>query len=659
MLKNHYFPFFNLMRSFFKLALLFLVLLGSARIYLFVAHGSMHSYDLFALSKAFWLGFRLDVSVVSYIFLVPLFFVFLFFVLRLRQIQKYMMPLLKMYFIAIVTFLSFLIFADLVYFSFFGEHATIIIFGVIDDDTSALWHTAVQNYDVPLIVLAIMGYFALVYWMVFRILRDVTYEINMWSLKKKLLIFIGLFVFLGLLARGSLGLFPLAKYIPDVSTDPFVNKLPQNGIYAMVYAYKNYKKSKSGKYDLLKETGYKDQIEKAFAIHMPKKNDAPNKDVIELLTYKTPQNYQVEKHPPHVVVVIVESFGMPLLEYQSESFNVMGALKKHFEEDIVFTNFISGSNGTIGSVEPLLLNIPARPNATSFGQSKYLNTEFKQAAAKVYKNAGYETSFVYGGDLSWRNIGSFLSRQGFDSVEGKGHIASILAKNLESISHDWGVFDEHLYAYVLQKLQTATKPQFVCILTTNNHPPFTIPNDYMSNRLEISQTLREHITGDIEIVQRRFKDYAYALDKAGEFLENIKSSSLQDKTVVALTADNNTIEGVMRYEEHYTQTKKVPFYLYLPKRLLPKKIDTTVAGSHKDFFPTLYNLTLSRSEYISLGTDLLNEESFHCGFNDAGILIVQDGGFKKTDPMTQKQRHCAEYYDATLAVTEYLIQSHK
>ena len=37
---------------------------------------------------------------------------------------------------------------------------------------------------------------------------------------------------------------------------------------------------------------------------------------------------------------MVESFGMPILKYQSEEFNILGK-KKHFEEDLLFTNFIS------------------------------------------------------------------------------------------------------------------------------------------------------------------------------------------------------------------------------------------------------------------------------------------------------------------------------
>ena len=55
-----------------------------------------------------------------------------------------------------------------------------------------------------------------------------------------------------LFGRGSLGLFPLAKDIPDISSDPFINALPQNGAYAAINAYKQYTRSKQGHYDLIK-----------------------------------------------------------------------------------------------------------------------------------------------------------------------------------------------------------------------------------------------------------------------------------------------------------------------------------------------------------------------------------------------------------------------
>jgi len=141
-------------------------------------------------------------------------------------------------------------------------------------------------------------------------------------------------------------------------------------------------------------------------------------------------------------------------------------------------------------------------------------------------------------------------------------------------------------------------------------------------------------------------------------MDNIKSSELKDNTLVTITADNNTVEGIMSYDDYYTETKKIPFYLYMPE-YLKKDFDTSLASSHKDIFPTLYNLTLSEAEYMAIGTNLLDKEALHCGFNDAGVIMSQSGGFKYKKAITIEQKKCEEYYRASLAVSEYLVKSQK
>ncbi len=656
---NHFSFLINLLFSFLKLLLILLFLMSLARVYLFVSYGASSSYSIFELLHTFWLGIRLDASILAYIYALPTLLVMFIWLLNAEFLQKYLYTFFRVYFLFFVTLLALLTFADLTYFSYFAEHATLMIFGVFDDDTEALLRTAFTNYNVPLLGVGVFLFFTFLYSTLFKIIKEQKRWNVMWSYSKQALFFITIIAVVGLLGRGSIGLFPLAKDIPDVSRDPFINKLPQSAGYAMLNSYEQYAKSKSGNYDLIKMAGYQGNIEKAFEVHT--QNETINKeDLLSNLKHKTAPNQAAKEKNPHVVVVMVESFGTPILDYQSESFNILGKLQKHFKEDTLFTNFISSSNGTIVSLEPVLLNIAARPDSTSFAQSEYLNTSFKQASAKVYQDAGYETTFVYGGDLSWRNVGSFVSRQGFSHVEGRAAIATSLGQDAKSISHDWGVFDEHLYNYVYEKLKNATKPQFIYVLTTNNHPPYTVPSDYKSNSLEVSQNLKEHITGDIQLAKLRFKDYAYALDMAGTFLDKVKNSELGKNSVVAFTADNNTIEGIMKYDDYYTQTKKIPFYIYLPEYLKPKEsIDITVASSHKDIFPTLYNLTLDEKEYTAIGTNLLDKNRLHCGFNDAGILMAKDGGFLVGKASSEEQKRCEEYYKASLAVTEYLIQSHK
>jgi phosphoglycerol transferase MdoB-like AlkP superfamily enzyme len=660
MQKYQHFNFLiNLLYSVLKLSIIVLLLMFSSRLYLFLNYGTMSNYSYSELFDAFFLGFRLDASMVAYINALGVLLMFMIWFFRISFIQKYLYSFYRLYFVLFLSVLAGFTFTDLTYFSFFGEHSTLMIFGVFDDDTEALIRTAINNYNVVLISLLIVSFFAFLYFIIFKILKvnkKIELEIN-WL--KQLSVFLFILIGVALMGRGSIGVFPLAYSISDVSQDPLVNKLPQTPGFAILDSYTQYSKSKSGNYNLIKTLGYKGKMPEAFETYKHTTNiDRTN--LLNNLVQKTSKNEKLKGRLPHVVVVMVESFGMPLLDYQSDSFNIMGRLKKHFEEDILFTSFISTSNGTIVSLEPTLLNITARPKSTSFAQSSYLNTHFRQASARVYKDAGYETNFVYGGDLFWRNVGSFMSRQGFDHTRGKGAIAKSLNKNINLISHDWGVFDEYLYEYVYQKLENATSPQFIFVLTTNNHPPYTIPKDYKSNRLEVSKDLKDHITGDIDLVKRRFKDYAYAVDSLGGFLDEVKASSLAQNSVIAVTADNNTVEGVMRYDNHLTQTKRIPFYIYIPDSLKPKEpIDTAVASSHKDIFPTLYNLTLYDKSYTAIGTNLLDNNILHCGFNDAGVIMAKNGAFKDSKATTDIEKQCQEYYKASLAVTEYLIKSHK
>ncbi|MCG3714790.1 hypothetical protein L5F64_04325, partial [Aliarcobacter butzleri] len=99
---------------------------------------------------------------------------------------------------------------------------------------------------------------------------------------------------------------------------------------------------------------------------------------------------------------------------------------------------------------------------------------------------------------------------------------------------------------------------------------------------------------------------------------------------------------------------------YLPKKLKDKlDIDTTVAGSQKDIFPTLYNLTLKSQQYLSIGNNLFDKMSFHYGFN--GSMIVNNGNkVRKLNDLNQKtDDEILNYYKATLSVTQYLIDSYK
>ena len=359
---------------------------------------------------------------------------------------------------------------------------------------------------------------------------------------------------------------------------------------------------------------------------------------------------------------MVESFGLPITKFNSKSFNILGSLKKHFDEDILFTNFISSGDGTIPSLESLLLNIPYRPGSFPFSQSNLKQTSFTFSPAFLYAKNGYETSFIYGGDLSWRDIGKFVSYQGYKNVEGKMDIYNGLENKTESEDeyfHPWGIYDEYLYEDIFSKLENAKQKQFIFALSTNNHPPYNIPNHYKPLPLEFNDEIKNSLTGDLDLAKQRFTSYQYAVNSVGNFLTKFKKSNFSSNTIVFVTADNNTIDGIMKYKNNQLlNSKNIPLYIYIPKKLRKKiVVDSSVNGSHKDIFPTLYELTLKDERYISIGKNLLNSNYKKIGFNGSNIISTNND-IRKIKSFKDNSEN-VNYYKASLAITQYLINKEK
>jgi phosphoglycerol transferase MdoB-like AlkP superfamily enzyme len=638
----------------FLVGLFFLAFMSLARVgfyFYYTPKIDLEDYWLDIL-HSFFLGFRLDLTVVGYSFVLPFFVSILFY-----SLKKDWFRFSKYYFFLCFVVIVSLIGADFGFYSYFKEHINILFFGLFDDDTKALLVTFWDDYNVPLI----LGIYIFILFVGYKLISFIFQKewkfTSLFGLKNIFVINFFLFVFLFLIIRGTFGMFPLGKMLPNISEQSFINKTSQNPIRSFVRAYNLRQKFFSKNYDLIKDVGFKNRIEEAFKIHSSK-TDFDTSNLLNNIKYKTSKDIE---DGLNVVVVMVESFGLPLFEYSSSSFDIAGALKKHFDEDILFTNFISSGDGTIPSLESLMLNITYRPGSFPFSQSTMKSTSFDYSPAFVYAKKGYETSFVYGGDLSWRDIGSFASTQGYQSVEGKMSIYSSVNKDSsKEYFHPWGIFDEFLFEHIQNKLANSEKPQFIFALTTNNHPPYKIPKQYNSSKLTLPAEFKPYMLTDIDMMMQKSYSYQYAIDQVGRFLDRFKKSKFAKNTIIAITADNNTIDGVMTYpDKKILNSKRVPLMLYIPKRIKKglKYIDTKAFGSHKDIFPTLYNLTLSETEYLAVGSNLFDKNSKKIGFNGSKVVASKDGVFR-LNSFNDKDNNSSLYYKATLAVQEYLIKSY-
>lgn len=651
----------NIVKKLFLIHVLFLLFMTIFRMVFFTYYSELDNFSTFSFDilKMLFLGFRIDLTVIGYIQAIPTLVIIALYYLNNDKFFRIFQNFLIYYIFILYFIVTILLFADFGFYSYFKDHLNILFFGLFEDDTIALLQTFWENYSVIPLLSIFTFYLIFLFFIIKKIFKNSNKNSKLiFLIKIPVIFFICLVLFNFFIIRGTFGMYPLGKMIPNVSTNEYINKMSQNGVRAFINAYDVRNKFKKSKIDYIKETGFENNILEAFKIH----KNSTNIDEQNLLNNITYTTKKVDNEDYNIVVIMVESFGMPILKYQSEEFDIMGNLKKHFEEDILFTNIISEGDGTIASLEALLLNIPYRPNSFPFSQSDYAQTSFSFSPAFLYNNKDYNTSFIYGGDSTWRDLGKFVKYQDYKTVEGKQDIfSSIKATKEESeYFHPWGIYDEYLYDHILNKLEKSNSKEMIVALSTNNHPPYNIPNGYKSKILNYSEDLKAHITGDFALAEQRLKSYGYALDSVGSFLDKFKQTKFKDNTIVVITADNNTIEGIMKYDDNPIFTSKnIPIYFYLPQKLKDKlEIDTEVAGSQKDIFPTLYNLTLTDTKYLSIGNNLFDTTVPHYGFN--GSMIVNSGDkVIKIDSLKEKsQDSMINYYKASLAVTEYLIKNY-
>lgn len=515
---------------------------------------------------------------------------------------------------------------DYSFYSYFQDHINILFYGLFEDDTRAVLISIWKNYNVILWLALILGSHYGVYRLVKIMFSNFDFDLK--ARRHSLYVlpsFICGVLLLAFFARGNFSRLPLSLEDAEFSQHEFINEVALNGALTLNRAIKIRKVFGKGEYDYLANFGFK-SWEEAYEVYYGKK---PEHDSLKRsLSRKTPYREDLEKNPPHVVMVVMESFGSYWNPFDGEQFNILGDLKNHLKSGYLFENFLPAENGTIGSMVSVATSQVIRPGARFLSESSFMNIPLSSAVNRPYKDKGYDTHFVYGGKLGWRNLGKYLRKQGFDHLWGADEIKEAMPELVNfdprDLGNEWGIFDEYLYLFMEEQLRTATRPQFFLVLSTTNHPPFEYPRTYKEKDLKISDEILQRLTVSEDLAYKRFLAFQYSNQKIGEFLGRIKNSIIRDDVVLGLTGDHSfwISKGVGQDEEF--RRFSVPFFISVPERL-KTNVDTSRFGSHEDIFPTLYHLSLSNQRYIGLGVNILRQEGF--ALNSSGLVANKSGAF--------------------------------
>jgi len=268
----------------------------------------------------------------------------------------------------------------------------------------------------------------------------------------------------------------------------------------------------------------------------------------------------------NVIQITVESLSAEFLGIFGNTNQLTPNLDALAKEGMSFSHLFATGNRTDRGMEALTLSIPPTPGRSIV---KRPANEHLFTLGSLFKNRGYDTSFIYSGFGYFDNMNYFFGNNGYTIID-----RTIVPKDQITFANVWGACDEDLYRWVsneADRSHSTGKPFFHFVMTTSNHRPYTYPD----GRID----LPSKVSGRNGAV--KYTDFAI-----GNFINQARSKPWFSKTIFVIVADHcassagKTDLPVKRYE--------IPMIIYAPGLIQPQQVTTLC--SQIDYPPTLLGL---------------------------------------------------------------------
>lgn len=209
---------------------------------------------------------------------------------------------------------------------------------------------------------------------------------------------------------------------------------------------------------------------------------------------------------PNIVIVLMESCGEIFLPY-------MPRLQQLKQEGICFTHCYANSWRTDRGTVCTWSGYPSFP--TSSVMKMPSKTRFLPSIAKTLYAEGYKTSYLYGGDINFTNMRSYLVGTGFEQL----HWMKDYTEE-EQHTAEWGVRDDITFQTLADMIEnTCSEPFLIGYSTLSTHEPWDVPLRHYDDEVENS---------------------FYYLDQClGGFIDRLRHSARWQNLLVILLPDHS------------------------------------------------------------------------------------------------------------------------
>lgn len=492
--------------------------------------------------------------------------------LFLKEIRRWHLHLLTIYFSVLFWIVSILSFADIFYYKFNLRRINIETLQLVSDSKSSIFNFGIQH-PFSLFLLAMLGiayYFSIKKTGVHA--NSITLDT---SIKK---VAIGSLIFLAIVINLFLW---FAKYLSPMSASLLVSA-GYTGLYTnspQVFLY-----SLHSGWTYIKPLHY-------FSDH----------DADQMV----PVFYASDSSAPHkgrnIVVFILESFSYSYLDKNNVDKPSTPFFDSLISHSTFFTNAYANNTTSANGLCSILSGIPSLMNQPFFS-SAYASNPVSSIGLALKKH-GYQTNFFLGANDDHFGFKKGTKLLGIDHY----HHGEAFPKS----QHDgtWGIYDEPFLQFFATQTEQMNQPFFNVFFTISSHFPFKIPDSL------IHSFPTKHNYPNERAVS--YVDYAFR-----KFFEKVRNTKWFQNTVFIFTADHvskeNTRESAtFNFNSYY----HIPIFIFDPKHPQGKEVSNLV--QHTDIPPTIADLAGIPDTILSFGRSFFDSTSYHYTVNRYSENVVQ------------------------------------
>lgn len=214
---------------------------------------------------------------------------------------------------------------------------------------------------------------------------------------------------------------------------------------------------------------------------------------------------------PNIIVILLESCGGIFTEDIGGRSDIMPHFNQLTKEGIYFAKFFANSYRTDRGTLCTWSGYPSFPRSSVMKIPE--KSRLLPSIAQSLRQEGYQTTYLYGGDINFTNMRSYLIATGFEQL----HWMKDYSREEQNTS-EWGVRDDITFATLSDMTRQQQKPFLIGYSTLSSHEPWDVPTHRLDDNV--------------------LNAFNYLDECIGTFINNIKQTPQWDDLLIILLPDH-------------------------------------------------------------------------------------------------------------------------